>query len=203
MNFIANLFKIKKNILTKYYIFINDIKIKTNKNIKLLGKVKLSGPITINVQKNATLVLGDNVTISGGLTINPLGRNIHSSIYVGENSMVVIGNHTGMSNVSIWATNKITIGDNVTIGADCLIFDSDIHSLDYMLRKNPKTDVPNAKSLPIIIEEDVFIGTRCIITKGVTIESRSIIAAGSVVTKNIPPDEIWGGNPAKFIKNIQ
>jgi acetyltransferase-like isoleucine patch superfamily enzyme len=49
----------------------------------------------------------------------------------------------------------------------------------------------------------VFIGARCIILKGVTIGEKSIVAAGSVVTKNIPEGEVWGGNPAKFIKKIE
>ena len=53
----------------------------------------------------------------------------------------------------------------------------------------------------MVIEDDVFVGTSCLILKGVTIGARSVIAAGSVVTHNVPPDEIWGGNPAKFIKS--
>lgn len=52
----------------------------------------------------------------------------------------------------------------------------------------------------MVINDNVFIGARCIILKGVTIGSKSIIGAGSVVTKNIPEGEIWAGNPAKFIK---
>ena len=107
-----------------------------------------------------------------------------------------------MSNVSLWAKTNIKIGNNVKIGADCLLFDSDMHSLDFIKRRKPSTDAINAKSLVIIIEDDVFIGTRSIICKGVTIGERSIVASGSVVVKSIPADEIWGGNPAKFIKRI-
>ena len=55
----------------------------------------------------------------------------------------------------------------------------------------------------VTIGNDVFIGANCYIGKGVSIGDRSIIAAGSVVVKSIPPDEIWGGNPAKFIKQIR
>jgi len=53
---------------------------------------------------------------------------------------------------------------------------------------------------PIIIEDNVWIGTNCIILKGVTIGSGSIIGAGSVVTKNVPPNEIWCGSPASHKK---
>ncbi|KAB6168334.1 acyltransferase, partial [Bacteroides xylanisolvens] len=60
----------------------------------------------------------------------------------------------------------------------------------------------NIDHAPIVIEDDVFIGAHCIISKGVTIGARSIVAAGSVVVKSIPPDEVWGGNPARFIKKL-
>ena len=56
------------------------------------------------------------------------------------------------------------------------------------------------KTSPIVIEDDVFIGANSIICKGVHIGARSIIAAGSVVVKDIPRDEVWGGNPARFIR---
>ena len=55
----------------------------------------------------------------------------------------------------------------------------------------------------IELGDDVFIGVNSIVTKGVTIGDRSIIAAGSIVVKSIPNDEIWGGNPAKFLKKIK
>lgn len=61
-------------------------------------------------------------------------------------------------------------------------------------------DSHTAKTKPIIIGNHVLIGTQCMILKGVTIGDRSIIAAGSVVTKDIPSDCIAGGNPAKIIK---
>lgn len=57
-------------------------------------------------------------------------------------------------------------------------------------------------SAPVTIEDDVFIGMNCVILKGVTIGARSIIAAGSVVTKSIPADCVAGGNPAKVIKRL-
>ena len=69
--------------------------------------------------------------------------------------------------------------------------------------KSDVLEIQNAKTAPIRIGNHVFIGARCIIGKGITIGEKSIVAAGSVVTKNIPPKEMWGGNPAKFIKPIE
>lgn len=58
------------------------------------------------------------------------------------------------------------------------------------------------KGAKLIIGDYVFIGTRSIICKGVTIGNHSIIAAGSVIVKDIPSDEVWGGNPARFIRKV-
>ena len=69
-------------------------------------------------------------------------------------------------------------------------------------RSDRGADIQDVKSAPIIIGDYVFIGARCVICKGIEIGERSIIAAGSIVTKNIPAGEIWGGSPAKFIKKI-
>lgn len=60
----------------------------------------------------------------------------------------------------------------------------------------------NINAAPIMIKDGAFIGTRSIILKGVTIGERSIVEAGSVVTKSIPHDEVWAGNPAQFIKRL-
>ena len=58
-------------------------------------------------------------------------------------------------------------------------------------------------SKPIVIEDDVFIGANCLILKGVTIGARSIVAAGSVVTRSVPADCIVGGNPARIIRRLR
>ena len=63
-------------------------------------------------------------------------------------------------------------------------------------------DEPGVKSSPVTIGDDVFIGAHSTILKGVTIGDRAIIGACSVVTKNVPDDEIWAGNPARFIRKM-
>lgn len=105
-----------------------------------------------------------------------------------------------MSSTVLWAHKNITIGNYVKIGGNCILIDTDSHNKDYMIRRGQYTDWGIAE--PIVIEDDVFIGMNCIILKGVTIGARSIIAAGSVVTKSIPADCIAGGNPAKVIKSL-
>lgn len=65
-----------------------------------------------------------------------------------------------------------------------------------------KDDQKCKNNAPVVIEDNVFIGARSIILKGVTIGENSIVGAGSVVTRSIPSNQIWGGNPAKFIRNL-
>ena len=71
-----------------------------------------------------------------------------------------------------------------------------------MNRRNKHSDALDIKTGPIIIEDDVFIGAHTTILKGVTIGNKSIIGAGSVVSRSIPPGEIWAGNPIKRIREI-
>ena len=113
--------------------------------------------------------------------------------------MLQIGNNVGINSTSIFCDESITIMDYVHIGGGCQIFDTNFHNMDYLGRRDPLLN-PISRTSPVVIERDIFIGSRCIICKGVTIGARSIVAAGSVVVNNIPPDELWGGNPAKFIK---
>lgn len=87
------------------------------------------------------------------------------------------------------------------IGGGVCIYDTDFHSLDPILR-NSAEDIKFRKTKAILIKENAFIGAHSIILKGVTIGKNSIVGAGSVVTKSIPDNQIWAGNPARFIKNI-
>lgn len=162
------------------------------------------GKIHLEICRGAVLTIGNSCSIVSGDNFNPLARNIKAGIWLERpESNVILGDFVGISSSCIWAKSSITIGNRVNIGGDCIIMDSDAHSLDYKVRAARINDISSAKTLPIKICDDVFIGCRSIILKGVTIGARSIIAAGSVVTKDVPADEIWGGgNPARFIKKI-
>ena len=83
-----------------------------------------------------------------------------------------------------------------------MIMDHDAHSLNHELRRSRADELGDIASAPIVIGDDVLIGTGCYILKGVHIGPRSIVGAGSVVTHDVPPDEIWAGNPARFIRKI-
>jgi chloramphenicol O-acetyltransferase type B len=85
----------------------------------------------------------------------------------------------------------VSIGDNVFIGGD--------H--EYGIVGRPLRDTGRGQEMPVVIEDDVWVGYSCIIMHGVTLGEGSVIAAGSVVTKSVPPYTIWGGIPAKHLKD--
>lgn len=113
-----------------------------------------------------------------------------------------IGDDTGMSQVSISCKESISIGSHVTIGAGTMIFDTNFHNTDWRVRRT-KEDLKTARTAPVVINDDCFIGARTIICKGVTIGSRSVIAAGSVVVSDSPNDCVAGGNPCRIIKYLK
>ncbi len=109
---------------------------------------------------------------------------------VGKNAVLRIGNGTYLNrNTVVIAQEKIEIGKMCRIAWDVVIMDSDLHPIANRPLENK----------PVIIEDDVWIGCRCIILKGVRIGKGAIIAAGSVVTKNIPPGSIAAGVPARVL----
>jgi|TARA_B110000467_G_scaffold12221_1_gene10253 acetyltransferase-like isoleucine patch superfamily enzyme len=98
--------------------------------------------------------------------------------------------------VRIMAAESIVIGDACMIAHGVYISDADWHGIYD--RAEP---VGNTK--PVVLEDNVWIGDSAIICKGVTIGENSIIGAGAVVTKNVPPNSIFAGNPAKLVKTLE
>jgi galactoside O-acetyltransferase len=115
-----------------------------------------------------------------------------------ENSEVSIGNNVAINNnFSAVAFSKITIEDNVLIGVNCSIIDSDAHELEYDKRR-----AINPISKAVHIKENVFIGSNVTILKGVTIGKNAVIGNGAIVTKDIVDNVIAAGNPAREIRRL-
>jgi acetyltransferase-like isoleucine patch superfamily enzyme len=146
--------------------------------------------------------IGKNFKMNNGIGGNPIGRPQKCTFFVDKNANLTIGDNVGMSQTAIICHHKISIGNNVKIGGGVCIYDTDFHSLDPSQRNDPQQDFKNKINKPVVIEDNVFIGAHSTILKGVTIANNSIIGACSVVTKNVPPNEIWAGNPARFIKKL-
>lgn len=143
--------------------------------------------------------IGDNFYFSSGYGVNPIAGNLQGAVYVEPGASLSIGNDVGMSSTRMWIHDSVTIGNHVKIGACVLITDTDAHPLDYMARRSSND---GTKSAPIVIEDDVWVGAHTIILKGVSIGARSVIGAGSVVTRSIPADCVAAGNPCRVIKML-
>lgn len=197
-------FRIQSILRSLFYrkwnkLYFELLGIEYGKNLRVYDKIYIRGW--------GQMKIGDDFVFTSGASINPICRNIRGEIYFDSpHAMITIGDHVGMSSTSLRVKDSIRIGNHVNIGGDCLIMDSDTHSGNYIIRRRGGAFLKDSEinpSAPIVIEDDVWIGARCIVLKGVTIGTRSIIAAGSVVTKDIPPDVMAGGVPCKVIKVLR
>lgn len=114
---------------------------------------------------------------------------------VDHGAVIQIGDNVGISGCTISSGKLVVIGNNVLIGSGVIITDGDAHPINPEARKAGLGCIRK----PVIIEDDVFIGARAVVLKGVTIGKGSVIGACAVVTKNIPPYSIAVGNPARII----
>lgn len=195
-------------IIDKFSLVINRLRFRLY-DIEYGEKMRVTGFPYLILENTSIVKVGDYFEFSNGHGANALARNIRGCIKAERNSKIIIGDNVGISSGVVWAKSSIRIGDNVKIGAGSIILDTDCHSLDWKIRSSMEftsltesLDSCNAKSSPIVIEDDVMIGMGCVILKGVKIGEHSIIAAGSIVTRNIPSDVIAGGNPCKVIKHL-
>jgi acetyltransferase-like isoleucine patch superfamily enzyme len=147
---------------------------------------------------SGTIKIGRGVCINSAVWANPVGGTHTHFVIMGNDALIEIGDKTGMSNVTLAAKVGIKIGDYVNLGGGVKIFDTDFHSLNLQERI-PNINIP---AKPVLIEDGAFVGADAIILKGVTIGRESVVGAGAVVAKSIPPGEIWGGNPARFLKKL-
>jgi len=163
--------------------------------------INVLGIPIVQVARNGKCKIGEKFTCVNDAKFSTLGINRRCKLLVYPRAILKIGNNVSMSNTTIVATKFVEIRNNVMIGGGVIIVDSDFHSLNPT-HWHTSADELCMKSSAVIINDNVFIGMNTIILKGVTIGHNVIIAAGSVVSKDIPNNEIWGGNPAVFIKNI-
>ena len=180
-----------KNLKLKPKILIAKnslIKIKKTSKLDIKNKLCIGRKFSL---KNKTLFyLGNNSKLTVGSFEVANGCNIT----VQDGGELIIGVNTFINeNSSILTTKKISIGDNTTISWNVTIIDSDRHNIYY-------DGVEQEKDKEIKIGNNVWIGLNSTILKGVTIGDGAVIAANSVVTKDVPPNTLVGGIPAKVIK---
>jgi acetyltransferase-like isoleucine patch superfamily enzyme len=139
------------------------------------------------------------------------GVFIDGTLEVYERGKLVIDDYTFFGNSRIYCANSILIGKGCWISDHVFIMDSNLHPTSAKRRfqdainfsKGIFPDVySNIANAPIVIQNSVWIGANSVVLKGVTIGEGAIVGAGSVVTKDVAPWTIVGGNPAKLIREI-
>lgn len=138
------------------------------------------------------IVLGENVRLSGQPQIS-FGRG-DAELVIGDGTF--IGHACGFN-----AGRSIRIGRHCLLATEVLVYDMDGHPLDADRRRAGEPSPPEDIK-PVVIGDDVWIGTGAVVLKGVTIGDRAVIAARSVVTADIPPDSVAAGNPARVIRTL-
>lgn len=169
--------------------------------------------------------MASSVVILPNATVSNLSQQ-QNLITIGKDSVIrgelVIFAHSGKISIGegcyvgdgtrIWSSESIEIGNRVYIAHNVNIHDTNSHSINADLRSqhfyaimttgHPKENIFDIKASPVVINDDVWVGFNSTILKGVKIGKGSVIAACSVVTKDVPPNVIVAGNPAKILKNI-
>ena len=174
-----------------------DVELKLGKNSKIFipkgGRFDFGNIVhEFSHISNTKLVLEENSTLSLDEDWTIIDKGC--VVYVGKDKNLSIGSRTYISsNVKILAHDNISIGKECMIASGVQIFAGDGHPI-YQdgVRINP--------DVPVVLEDNVWLGSQALILKGVTIGKGSIVAAGAVVTKDVPPHSIAAGNPAKIIK---
>ncbi len=172
----------------------------TSQRVKLKHGWHLSGrPLFRMRGSGARITIGNHFSALSKSRFNAIG--VFQPVIItawGNNAVVEIADHVGISGSSITACERITIGNHVIIGSGCLIIDTDAHPLSPEARL--RRDKPISKA--IHIEDDVFIGARAIILKGVRVGKGAVIGAGAVVSHDVPARTIVAGNPAKPLGEV-
>jgi acetyltransferase-like isoleucine patch superfamily enzyme len=155
--------------------------------VKVNHKVIFQGKGQVNLGDNVLLGYGLSGSLAQPILLQPREKN----------AVIEIGSQSAITNgCELIARQRIKIGENCLIGPGSLIMDSDFHDI------RPDFRHTSGASSPITIGDNVWIGARCIILKGITIERDAVIAAGSVVYKNVGPGEILSSNTQHIIGNV-
>jgi acetyltransferase-like isoleucine patch superfamily enzyme len=165
------------------------------KGVEFQGKSEFLGRPWITRAPGSRIVLDAGVRISSAVRANPLGLAQPCAVRtLAPGAQIILGPGAGLSGTALCAFASIEIGQGTILGAGAMVLDNDLPAPAGQGEWLPDYQA-NAK--PIKIGRGVFIGTRALILKGVTIGDRAIVGAGAVVTCDVPAHHLAAGNPAR------
>lgn len=171
--------------------------------VKLKGRIKCWGKVDLGRAPGSEIVIGDEVNLvshSNRCTASSIFSPVKLRTWT-ESSRIIIGNNVGLNGTSIVARSKtIYIGERTMIAPNVAIVDSDFHPL--WPPENRRIFSGVKEDMDVSIGKDVWIGMQAIILKGAKIGDNSIIAAGSIVKGEIPPNVLAAGAPAQVIRDL-
>jgi acetyltransferase-like isoleucine patch superfamily enzyme len=180
------------------------------KGILKVGEGSLIGGLKLEIRKNDVarrfMTIGNESIVNG----NFIFETVEGTISIGDNTFIGGGRFI--------CIDGIEIGNDVLFSWGCTVVDNNSHSLNWNERSSDVMEWKigleegkiglyknweNVKHSKVVVKNKAWVGFDVIILKGVTIGEGSVVAAGSVVTKNVPDWTIVGGNPAKIIRHIE
>jgi acetyltransferase-like isoleucine patch superfamily enzyme len=174
--------------------------LRRRKGLRTDGRIRVNGMPLIEIRDGARIHIGDNVTL------NSWNRHYHINLFApvklvaeGADAEIRIGRNTRVHGSCLHARSLVSVGENCLIAGNCQIFDCSGHDLSF---QNVDARLETmGDSRPVIIEDAVWIGAHVLVLPGVTIGRGSVIGAGSVVTRDVPPMVVAAGNPARVVKD--
>jgi acetyltransferase-like isoleucine patch superfamily enzyme len=141
------------------------------------------------------IVIGRDVRLSGKANIHFSGRHGRPpELVIGDESFVGHG-------CAFHVGSAVRIGRHCLLAAGVQVFDFDGHPLDAAARRAGRP-TPADEVHPVEIGDDAWVGAGALILKGVTVGERAVVAARAVVTKDVPPDVVVAGNPARVVRTL-
>ncbi len=162
--------------------------------------LRVVGRPVVRVGAGGVLAGGSRVSLVSRRFANPLVVSRPCTFTVSSGGRLEIGSECGFSGTVIVVRERVSIASRVLVGANSTIVDTDFHPLTAEARREHPTR--GARTAPVVIEDDVFIGTNVIVLKGSHLGRGCVVGAGSVVSGTFPPGSIVAGNPARVVRPL-